>query len=105
MTSTASTSAENQAGSSNKTGTYLLWLLRHQLSIIEVRSLKIARFICKVIPPCCPFERDIQLLGQTLVHIPALCKLNPFYDQLVELRFQALTYLADECGEDVTVYC
>lgn len=101
---TSTTSPENQASSSDKTGIHLLRLLRQQLSIIEVRSPKAARLICKVIPPCCPFERDIQILGRTLVHIPALCKLNPLYDQLVELRFRALSYLVNECREDVTVY-
>jgi Mo-dependent nitrogenase C-terminus len=44
------------------------------------------------------------LLGHKF-HIPAMCKLNPAYEQLVELRFKALCFLADECGEDVTPYC
>nr|WP_317110593.1 Mo-dependent nitrogenase C-terminal domain-containing protein [Chroococcidiopsis sp. SAG 2025] len=34
-----------------------------------------------------------------------MCKLNPLYEQVVALRFKALTYLADECGEDVSLYC
>ncbi|OKH57096.1 Mo-dependent nitrogenase C-terminal domain-containing protein [Scytonema sp. HK-05] len=33
--------------------------------------------------------------------IPPLRKLNPAYEQVVSLRFKALSYLADECGEDV----
>jgi hypothetical protein len=44
----------------------------------------------------------VVLFKKKLVHIPAMCKLNPLYDQLVGLRFRALSYLADECGEDVT---
>jgi hypothetical protein len=72
---------------------------------IEVGNPKIARLICTLIPSQCPFERDVALFGRTLFHIPALCKLNPVYEQLVELRFRALTFLADECGEDVTPYC
>ncbi|MGC8711933.1 MAG: Mo-dependent nitrogenase C-terminal domain-containing protein [Leptodesmis sp.] len=31
--------------------------------------------------------------------------LNPFYEQLVELRFKSLMYLAEQCGEDITFYC
>ncbi|MFY8175362.1 Mo-dependent nitrogenase C-terminal domain-containing protein, partial [Planktothrix agardhii] len=27
------------------------------------------------------------------------------YEELVYLRFQALCYLADECGEDISAYC
>ncbi|MDY7024694.1 MAG: Mo-dependent nitrogenase C-terminal domain-containing protein, partial [Cyanobacteriota bacterium] len=38
------------------------------------------------------------------IHIPPLCKLNPVYDELISLRFRALCYLADECGEDITPY-
>jgi Mo-dependent nitrogenase C-terminus len=83
----------------------LLHPVREWLENIEVRNLKLAHFLCKAIPAQCPFERDVILFGRKLLHIPAMCKLNPLYEQLVSLRFKALCYLADECGEDVTVYC
>jgi len=79
--------------------------VRDWLDELEVQDPKIARFLCKLIPPQCPFERDINLFGRTIAHIPPLCKLNPLYDQLVGLRFRALSYLADECGEDISSYC
>jgi Mo-dependent nitrogenase C-terminus len=72
---------------------------------IQFTDPRTARLICRLIPANCPFERDVIFRGQKIAHIPALCKLNPLYDQLVELRFQALVFLADECGEDVTSYC
>jgi tellurite resistance protein len=72
---------------------------------LEVHDPRVARFICRLIPPQCPFERDIVLFGRKLVHIPPLCQLNPLYEQLVGLRFRALSYLADDCGEDVSPYC
>ena len=75
------------------------------LESLEVKEAKIARFLCRFIPANCMFERDVKLLGRTLFHIPALCKLNPFYTQLMELRFRALSFLADECGEDISQYC
>jgi hypothetical protein len=34
-----------------------------------------------------------------------MCKLNPFYEQVVGIRFRSLCYLADVCGEDITAYC
>jgi hypothetical protein len=37
-------------------------------------------------------------------HTPPLCELNPFYDEFVSLRFRALSYLADVCGENVDKY-
>jgi tellurite resistance protein len=79
--------------------------LREWLDHLDVQDPRVARFLCKMIPPQCPFERDVKLFGQKVVHIPPMCKLNPLYDQLVGLRFRALTYLADECQEDVTKYC
>ena len=79
--------------------------IRHQLETIEIRNSQVARWLCKLIPAQCPFARDIRVLGRTLVSIPPLCKLNPFYEQLVELRFRALCFLADVCGEDVSGYC
>ncbi len=72
---------------------------------IKLTDPQTARLICRLIPANCPFERDVFFLGKKVGHIPALCKLNPLYDQLVELRFRALMFLADECGEDVTSYC
>ncbi|GAB4292092.1 MAG: Mo-dependent nitrogenase C-terminal domain-containing protein [Oscillatoriaceae cyanobacterium] len=79
--------------------------MRHWLDDLEIHDPRLARFLCKLIPPQCPFERDITLFGHKVVHIPPLCKLNPLYEQLVGIRFRALSYLADECGEDVREYC
>ena len=79
--------------------------LREWLNGIQLNQPETARFLCKLIPAQCPFERDIKLLGKVLFHIPPMCKLNPLYEELVGLRFRALCYLADECGEDITVYC
>ncbi len=69
---------------------------RQMLDAIEFHNPKIARLLCQVIPASCPFERNIQMFGHTF-HIPPLCKINPFYEQFVGLRFRALCYLADEC--------
>ncbi|BAZ24265.1 tellurite resistance protein [Kalymmatonema gypsitolerans NIES-4073] len=83
----------------------LLQRLRECLESFEIRNYKLAQFLCKLIPSRCPFERKISLFNHTILYIPPLCKLNPFYEQLVMLRFKSLVYLADECGEDVTAYC
>ena len=83
------------------------WLspLRKWLNNIEISDSTVAHRLCKLIPTQCPFERKIQLLGHTIVSIPPLCKLNPLYEEVVALRFRAICYLADECGEDVSSYC
>jgi len=83
----------------------LIQPVRDWLDQMDVHDPKIAHFLCKMIPPQCPFERDINLLGRKVFHIPPLCKLNPLYEQLVGLRFRALSYLADDCGEDISPYC
>ena len=79
--------------------------LKSWLDKWDVHDEKIAHVVCKMIPPQCPFERDIFVFGRKVAHIPAMCKLNPLYEQLVGLRFRALCYLADECHEDVSKYC
>lgn len=76
--------------------------VRDWLDSMEIHDPKVAKMLCKLIPSQCPFERDITLFGRKLVHIPPLCKLNPLYEQLVGLRFRALSYLADDCEEDVS---
>jgi Mo-dependent nitrogenase C-terminus len=83
----------------------LLQPVRHWLDQITIGNAEFARFVCQLIPSQCPFERDVRFLGRSLFHIPPLCKLNPVYDEVVALRFRALCYLADVCGEDVTPYC
>ncbi|WP_347277974.1 Mo-dependent nitrogenase C-terminal domain-containing protein [Alkalinema sp. FACHB-956] len=82
----------------------LLQPVRTWLDGMEVDDPKVARFLCKLIPSQCPFERDVVLFGKKIVHIPPMCKVNPLYEQLVGLRFRALSFLADRCGEDVTPY-
>ena len=69
-----------------------------------ITSPRQAHLICQLIPCDCPFERDIILFGRKLIHIPPLCKLNPLYLECVSLRVRALTYLAEDCREDVTPY-
>lgn len=75
------------------------------LDAIEVHDPKLAQLLCKMIPARCPFERNLKLFGHNVFHIPPLCKLNPLYEQVVSLRLRCLSYLADECGEDITPYC
>lgn len=83
----------------------LLQPLRRWLDSMEIRDRQFAHRLCQLIPSQCPFERDISLFGKKLFHIPPLCKLNPLYEEVVFLRFRAMCYLADECGEDVSQYC
>ncbi|MEH2438581.1 MAG: Mo-dependent nitrogenase C-terminal domain-containing protein [Nostoc sp.] len=78
--------------------------LRDWLNRLDIQDPRVARFLCKMIPSQCPFERDVTLFGRKIVHIPPMCKINPLYEQLVGLRFRALSYLADKCGEDVSPY-
>ena len=87
-----------------KSGIDVLHPVKDWLDEMDIKDPKLAHFVCKVIPPQCPFERDINLFGRTIAHIPPLCKLNPLYEQFVGLRFRSLSYLADDCGEDISEY-
>jgi tellurite resistance protein len=94
-----------ELGINNNQKVDVLLPVREWLDGLEIHDPRLARLLCKFIPSQCPFERDITLFGHKIVHIPPLCKLNPLYDQTVGLRFRALSYLADDCGEDVSPYC
>ncbi len=83
----------------------LLQPLRQWVNHIEIHDKALAQFISKVIPAQCRFERDVKLFGGKVLHIPPLCKLNPLYEELVSLRFRALSFLVNECGEDIQAYC
>jgi tellurite resistance protein len=78
--------------------------VRQWLDRMQVQDPQVARFLCRLIPSQCPFERDVVLFGKKIVHIPPMCKINPLYEQLVGLRFRALSYLADDLGEDISAY-
>jgi len=75
------------------------------LDNLEIENRQTARRIVNLIPAQCPFARTISIRGRAILSIPPLCKLNPVYEQLVSLRFRALCFLADRCGEDITPYC
>ncbi|MBE9039280.1 Mo-dependent nitrogenase C-terminal domain-containing protein [Oscillatoriales cyanobacterium LEGE 11467] len=79
--------------------------LRKWLDGLTPNTPKLARRICQLVPAQCPFEREVKWFDAVLFRIPPLCKLNPLYDEVVSLRFRALCYLADECGEDISSYC
>ncbi|ACK66105.1 Mo-dependent nitrogenase family protein [Rippkaea orientalis PCC 8801] len=79
--------------------------IRQWLNNLEIRNESVAHLICRLIPVQCPFEREIYLLGRKIGYIPPLCQINPLYQEVVGLRFRALCYLADECGQDVRCYC
>jgi hypothetical protein len=100
------TATQDRSSSSTTNGRSkvdLLAPLRNWLDRITIHHPRFARLICRLIPCRCAFERDIRVFGKTY-HIPALCKLNPLYDELIGLRFRALIYLTDVCGEDVKKY-
>jgi Mo-dependent nitrogenase C-terminus len=82
----------------------LLQPIRQWMEALAIPNPRVARVLCTLIPAQCPFARDIKFGGHTFLHIPPLCKLNPLFEQFVSLRFRALSYLADECGEDITSY-
>jgi hypothetical protein len=79
--------------------------LRRYLDGLPINNLYFAHRLCQLIPAQCPFERDIKWGDRVVCHIPALCKFNPLYQELMMLRFRALCYLVDECGQDVKRYC
>lgn len=82
----------------------LLKPLRTTLDQLPIRDRRWAHWLCRLIPAQCPFERRISIGGHHLADIPPLCKLNPLYDEVVALRFRALTYLAEDCQEDISCY-
>ncbi|WP_318733976.1 MULTISPECIES: Mo-dependent nitrogenase C-terminal domain-containing protein [unclassified Roseofilum] len=89
----------------DRTITHYLNPLRRCLNRLEIRDESMAHFLCRLIPVQCPFARDLYLFGRKIGYIPPLCKLNPLYEEVVALRFRALCYLADECGQDIHIYC
>lgn len=84
--------------------TSLLKYVRHQIESINIHDPEMAKLVCQLIPPSCPFAKNVTVFGRTIFEIPPLCKLNPVYEQLMNLRFKALSYLIDEWGEDATAY-
>ena len=70
--------------------------VRRWLDDMDPSDPAVARFLVRLIPAQCPFERDLKLFGWKLVHIPPMCKINPLYEQLVALRFRSLCRLEEQ---------
>ncbi|MER3491309.1 MAG: nitrogenase [Mastigocladus sp. ERB_26_2] len=104
-TEASNTNAIHSHHPASKPDLDILQPLRRWLDRVKISDRQFAHRLCHLIPAQCPFERDVKLFGKTLFHIPPMCKLNPLYEEVVSLRFRALCYLADECGEDVSQYC
>ncbi|WP_333351301.1 Mo-dependent nitrogenase C-terminal domain-containing protein [Microcoleus sp. B3-A4] len=49
--------------------------------------------MCQLILARNSCERDIPLWGDHLFYIPPMCKLNPVYQELMDLRFRLLSFL------------
>jgi hypothetical protein len=96
---------ENSTPETSQPKRTLFRSLRSRIENLEISTPALAHRICQLIPAQCPFARKVQLFGRTILTIPPLCKINPFYEELMMLRFRALSYLADECGEDISAYC
>jgi hypothetical protein len=56
---------------------------------------QLAQLIVNLIPATCPFNKSFKFAGFS-VTIPSLCKLNPFYNQLIKLRVRALDELTND---------
>ncbi len=78
--------------------------IKTRLINLEISTKETAEKIVNLIPNTCPFAKDITIFGLLIFTIPPLCKLNPFYDDLMMLRFRALSFLC-EIGEDISHYC
>jgi Mo-dependent nitrogenase C-terminus len=81
-----------------------LQMIKIRLEKLEIKERETATKIVSLIPNQCPFAREIRLFNCYLGKIPPLCKLNPLYEDLMILRFRALSFLS-EMGEDITPYC
>jgi len=80
-----------------------LQLIKEKIETIDINHKETAKKIVNLIPNQCPFAREIKIFNFLLFKIPPLCKLNPFYDDLMMLRFRALCFL-EEIGEDISPY-
>lgn len=58
-------------------------------------QILIAKAVVAIVPAGCPFTQALKI-GNQQIEIPPLCKLNPFYDNLMALRFWALCLLSQE---------
>ncbi|MBE9222802.1 Mo-dependent nitrogenase C-terminal domain-containing protein [Cyanobacterium stanieri LEGE 03274] len=87
-----------------KISTAPLAIIKEKLGSWEIKEKKTAKRVVNLIPSQCPFARDVYLFNQKILTIPPLCKINPFYEDLMMLRFRALCFLS-EIGEDITPYC
>jgi hypothetical protein len=66
---------------------------------VEIKQVKTARLILKLIPAQCPFARKLKMFDRVILTIPPLCKLNPAYEQLMGLRWRALCFLQDSAND------
>jgi hypothetical protein len=68
------------------------------LGIIEKLALnntRVGEFIANL-PSKCPFERQYWIGDRLIMYVPALCKFNPFFRQLMRLKVRLMVDSANE---------
>ena len=70
--------------------------VRSWLNAIEVSNVRVAQWICRLIPNTCSTGYDLSLFGRTWLHLPSPCEINPLADELVDLRFRAADFLYEQ---------
>jgi hypothetical protein len=81
-------------------------IIQERLENLEISTKETAEKIVNLIPSNCPFAREIRVFNLAIFRIPPLCRLNPFYEDLMILRFRALSFLGGiGMAEDITPYC
>ncbi|MBE9059816.1 Mo-dependent nitrogenase C-terminal domain-containing protein [cf. Phormidesmis sp. LEGE 11477] len=69
--------------------------VRTWLNALEVHNVRLAQWVCRLVPNTCSSGHDLILLGHCL-HVPSLCEVNPLADELVDLRFRAADFLYEQ---------
>ncbi len=74
--------------------------LRTWINEFDVRNVWVAQWICHLIPNTCSAGYDLDLFGQTWLHLPSPCELNPLTEELIDLRFRAADFLYEQANPE-----
>lgn len=67
--------------------------IRRWMNTIEVGNVLVAQMICHLVPNTCSSAHEIRFFDRTWFTVPSICQVNPFKDELIDLRFRAADFL------------
>ena len=66
--------------------------IKQKMEFLKNLKIKIIYCLAKILPDQCMLHIHIKFKGFTIVYIPSLCRINPWYHHVIEAKIKMKGY-------------